>query len=168
MALTQQWGKVGISYQEDGWYGKITRSLTFVQAAVLAQAIASYRNATFGVRNGMIVGFVGDPCGYLFVERIAEVLAGNDVIVWLCEEATIEDQLRRAIDEQGLDGGVLVTGSENEVHGLKFLAPAHADFTVNQIERYVREIEQGVCELQVKPYAQATREGALLLCAFQN
>lgn len=165
MTVLQQWGKLGISCSEDGWYGE--RELTFVQAAVVAQGIASYRKATSGTRHGMIVGYTGDRRGYLFAERIAEVLVGNGMVAWLCEQAAGEGQLRHAIGEQRLDGGILVTTAHNRVQGLKFLAPISSEFSADQIAPYVREIERGERPLQVKPYAQATREGALLLCAFQ-
>ncbi|MBL0388396.1 hypothetical protein JJB07_17460 [Tumebacillus sp. ITR2] len=167
MSVMQQWGNVGIEFQEDGWYGALTRELTFVQAAIVAQGIASFMKTEDLTQNGMIVGFVGDARGYLFAERIAEVLAGNQVIVWLCEEEATEGQLCNAIRQEGLDGGILVTGQGTTVRGLKFLTPEKKELTPAHIEPYVREIEAGARGLLVKPYAQASREGALLLCAFQ-
>ncbi|KEO83765.1 hypothetical protein [Tumebacillus flagellatus] len=163
-----QWGSVGLFCEEDGWYGESSREMTFVQAAVVAQAVASYMKNEIGTRNGMIVGFSGDLRGYLYAERIAEVLAGNDVIVWLCEGEVSEGQLCHAIRQEGLDGGLLVTGfGRATLQGLKFLSPENEQIIPAHIEPYVREIEAGVRGLQVKPYAQASREGALLLCAFQ-
>jgi alpha-D-glucose phosphate-specific phosphoglucomutase len=153
-----------ITFGTDGWRGVIAKEFTFANVAIVAQAVAMYVKAEGLKERGVIVGYDNRFLGGLFAERVAEVLAANQMPVLLCDAPAPTPAVASMIAERKLAGAIMVTASHNppEYNGIKFIpeyaGPATPKIT-DAITRYVREVEAGQAKVQSIPLSKATREG---------
>ncbi len=90
----------------------------------------------------VIVGYDRRFQSEMFAERAAEVLAGNDLKVFLFNEATPTPLISWAVKELNAAGGVVITASHNPAHfnGFKIKAPwggSAAPETTSAVEKLI-------------------------------
>jgi len=142
-----------IKFGTSGWRGIIADDFTFENVEIVSQAIVEYLKTKKKKGIKVIIGYDARFMVEDFSQRVAEVLTGNDITVWLCDRPTPTPVISYLITEKKLDGGINLTASHNPYNycGLKFNpedgGPAMPEIT-GYIEKKTLEISQG--EIAIK------------------
>ncbi|MBC7189311.1 phosphoglucomutase/phosphomannomutase family protein, partial [Candidatus Aerophobetes bacterium] len=105
-----------IKFGTDGWRGVIAEDFTFENVMRVAQAIADYYKSQSGWEKGLVVGYDTRFLSSRFATRVAEVLMGNGIPVFLAESDVPTQAVSYAVISRGLPGGVMITASHNPPH----------------------------------------------------
>ena len=102
-----------IRFGTDGWRGEIARDYTFDAVQRAAQGFATYIKNHKKQGNGIVVGYDKRFHSENFAAAVAEVLVGNDIPVYLTQEATPTPVISYAVLTQKAAGAVNITASHN-------------------------------------------------------
>ena len=102
-----------IRFGTDGWRGEIARDYTFDAVQRAAQGFATYIKNQKMQGNGIVVGYDKRFHSENFAAAVAEVLVGNDIPVYLTQEATPTPVISYAVLTQKAAGAVNITASHN-------------------------------------------------------
>lgn len=105
-----------IKFGTDGWRGVIAEDFTFENVMRVAQAIADYYKSQPGWEKGVVVGYDTRFLSSRFAMRVAEVLMGNKIPVFLANSDVPTQAVSYAVINRGLPGGVMITASHNPPH----------------------------------------------------
>jgi len=116
-------GTKGIKFGTSGWRGIISDDFTFDRVRLVAQAIADFIKSRRKDRGKPVI--IGGDARFLsdkFSETAAEVMAGNNIKVLLCDRDTPTPVIAYEIIRKKAAGGLNFTASHNpaEYNGLKF------------------------------------------------
>lgn len=137
-----------IRFGTDGWRAVIAEDYTFGNVRALAQATADYLRGEGLTENGVVVGFDTRFLSGSFAAAVAEVLAANDLRVFLTAEPTPTPGVSFSVLQYGADAGVVITASHNPArwNGFKFkpsFGGSASPEVTSQIERAVPAILEG-------------------------
>jgi alpha-D-glucose phosphate-specific phosphoglucomutase len=147
-----------IKFGTSGWRGIIADDFTFENVAIVSQAIADYVKTKKKKKAKIIIGFDARFMVEEFAEKVATVLMGNGIQVYMCDRPTPTPVLSYLITKKNLNGGVNLTASHNPYNycGIKFNpedgGPAMPEIT-EFIEEDIVKIQSGdnkVSEMTVK------------------
>lgn len=131
-----------ISFGTDGWRGVIAEEFTFENVEIVSQGIALYllEDKKEIYSRGIVIGYDSRFLSEFFARRIAEIIAGNDIPVYLTKEETPTPAVTYTIAEKKLAGAIVVTASHNppEYQGIKF-KPEYAGSATKQITDRIEE-----------------------------
>lgn len=102
-----------IKFGTDGWRAIIADDFTFENVRLCAQATADYTRETGLSSRGLVVGYDTRFESDRFAEAVAEVLAANDIPVFLCDRPAPTPVVGFSILEQQAAGSVVITSSHN-------------------------------------------------------
>ena len=102
-----------ICFGTDGWRGVIAEDYTFDNVRRCAQGFAEYLNAQGFVGEWVVIGYDKRFQSEAFAAACAEVLAANDLKVFLTEGATPTPVISYAVVDKGAVGAINVTASHN-------------------------------------------------------
>jgi alpha-D-glucose phosphate-specific phosphoglucomutase len=102
-----------IRFGTDGWRAVIAEDFTFANVRACAQATADYLRGAGTAPRGMVVGYDTRFASEQFAEAVAEVLAANDIPVFLCDRAAPTPVAGYAILSRQAAGSVVITASHN-------------------------------------------------------
>jgi alpha-D-glucose phosphate-specific phosphoglucomutase len=102
-----------IKFGTDGWRGAIADTYTFANVRVVAQATANYLRERGQSGDGLIVGYDMRFASEYFAAAVAEVLAGNDIHVYLTAQAAATPAVAYAILTHQAAGAAVITASHN-------------------------------------------------------
>ncbi|MDQ3248948.1 MAG: phosphoglucomutase/phosphomannomutase family protein, partial [Chloroflexota bacterium] len=114
-----------IKFGTDGWRAVISEEFTFDNVRKVAQAIAEKTLADVtGHGPSLVVGFDTRFLSDRYAWAVAEVLAANDIHVWLTRADAATPIVSYAIVDKKADGGVMITASHNppRYNGIKLKA----------------------------------------------
>lgn len=152
-----------IKFGTSGWRGIISDDFTFDNVRLVTQAIANYIKFDKKQKGKPII--VGGDARFLsdkFAEAAAEVMAGNDIPVFLCNRDTPTPVISFEIIRRKAAGGINFTASHNppQYNGLKFspswggpATPAETDI----IEKNIREVKK----IKRMDYNEAKQKGII-------
>jgi phosphomannomutase len=137
-----------IRFGTDGWRGVIAEDYTFDNVRVCAQGIANYLTENGTASDGLVVGYDTRFASEHFASAVAEVLGGNGVKVWLCQEAAPTPVVSYSILTQKAAGAIMITASHNPGiwNGLKYrpeYAGAASPEVLAQLEARIRDVQAG-------------------------
>jgi len=149
-----------IRFGTDGWRGVIADDFTFDNLRVVAQATAEHLITTGEASSGIVVGYDTRFLSVAFSRAVAEVLAANDIPVYLTSSFVPTPVLSHAVLQREAALGVMITASHNPArwNGFKIKlstgAPATEDLTakIEQLvpsviaESRVRQVDLGEAE----------------------
>ncbi|HEX8178491.1 MAG TPA: phosphoglucomutase/phosphomannomutase family protein [Pyrinomonadaceae bacterium] len=134
--MSQRVAQTTIRFGTDGWRAIIAQDFTFANLARVAQAYADYLRRRSDAAQAaaanqrtrsplVIVGYDRRFMSEQFARHAAEVLAGNDLKVWLFAEDVPTPLVSWAVRACDAAGGVVITASHNpaEFNGFKLKAP---------------------------------------------
>lgn len=133
-----------IKFGTDGWRAVMAEEFTFANVELVAQAIAQYVLEE-GKGLGVVVGYDNRFLSRRFAQRVGEVLAGNNIPVYMTSEVCPTPATAYAILTQKSAGAVMLTASHNppEYNGIKFIphyaGPALPDIT-DKIEALLEKV----------------------------
>lgn len=102
-----------IKFGTDGWRGVIAREFTFDNLGLVAQATMDWMTREGLADQGLVVGYDRRFLSREFACRVAEVAAGNDIRVFLCDEVAPTPAVSWAAKELKAGAGVMITASHN-------------------------------------------------------
>ncbi len=142
-----------IRFGTDGWRAIIADEFTFDNVRACAQATALYLKTTGISSRGVVVGYDTRFASEEFACAVAEVMAANDIPVYLCDRAAPTPVIGYGIVSRNAAGSVVITSSHNPAlySGFKVrteYAGAAPPEVVAQIESLVPEaVSDGVTRL---------------------
>jgi phosphomannomutase len=133
-----------IKFGTDGWRAIIAEDFTFDNVRACAQATASYIRGTGLADRGVVVGYDTRFASDRFAANVAEVLAANDVPVYLCDRPAPTPVIGYSILTREAAGSAVITASHNPAaySGFKVRTEyggAAPPSVLEEIERHVRE-----------------------------
>ncbi len=149
-----------IRFGTDGWRAIIAEDFTFENVRHAAQATALYYKRQGEHERGVIVGYDTRFLSERFAAAVAEVMAANDIPVFLCDTPAPTPVIGYSILDRGAAGSVVITSSHNpaEYSGFKVrtdYAGAASPETVTEIESLLAE----AAEVSVTPLEEALKSG---------
>ncbi len=102
-----------IKFGTDGWRAVIAEDFTFANVRLCAQATAAYTKETGLASRGLVVGYDTRFESDLFAEAVAEVIAANDIPVFLCDRPAPTPVIGYSILDRKAAGSVVITSSHN-------------------------------------------------------
>ena len=102
-----------IKFGTDGWRAIIAEDFTFDNVRLCAQATAAYTRETGLASRGIVVGYDTRFQSDRFAEAVAEVLAANDIPVFLCDRPAPTPVVGYSILDRNAAGSVVITSSHN-------------------------------------------------------
>jgi len=102
-----------IKFGTDGWRGVIAREFTFENLGMVAQATMDWISREGMADQGLVVGYDRRFLSHEFARRVAEIAAGNQIRVFLCDDVTPTPAVSWAVKELGAGAGIMITASHN-------------------------------------------------------
>jgi alpha-D-glucose phosphate-specific phosphoglucomutase len=114
-----------IRFGTDGWRAIIADEFTFANVEIIAQGLADYVLSNGSASCGIIIGYDFRFHSENYAERVAEVVASNNIPVYLSNTALPTPALSLATKQRNCAGGIMITASHNPpfYNGVKFKAP---------------------------------------------
>ena len=111
-----------IKFGTDGWRAVVAEDFTFDNVRACAQGIAAYHLDSGLADRPVVVGYDTRFASEEFAAAVAEVLAGNGLLVVLCSRAAPTPVVSWNIVQHGAAGGVMITASHNPAlwNGVKY------------------------------------------------
>lgn len=147
-----------IKFGTDGWRAIIADEFTFANVRACAQATASYFKSTGLSSRGIVVGYDTRFASPEFAEAVAEVLAGNDIPVLLCDRPAPTPVIGYAILTHQAAGSIVITSSHNPAlySGFK----VRTEYAGAAPPEVIAEIESRVAEAQASGVRRIPMEEA--------
>ncbi len=114
-----------IKFGTDGWRGRIAEDYTFDNVRRATQGFATYLKNHDLSEKGVVIGYDQRFSSDLFAAAAAEVMAGNDIRVWLTNHNTPTPVISYSVTERRAGGAINITASHNPPadNGLKVRDP---------------------------------------------
>jgi len=106
-------GPSPIKFGTDGWRAVIADDFTFDNVRLCAQATAAYTRETGLASRGLVVGYDTRFESDLFAEAVAEVIAANEIPVFLCDRPAPTPVIGYSILDRNAAGSAVITSSHN-------------------------------------------------------
>jgi len=104
---------VDIHFGTDGWRAVIADDYTFDNVRLVAQSTAEQMKRDGMAERGLVVGYDTRFMSSSFASAVAEVLAANDIKVWLASDHCPTPSLSHSVLRLQAGGGVMITASHN-------------------------------------------------------
>ncbi len=111
-----------IKFGTDGWRAVIAGDFTFDNVRICAQGVANYLKASGKANQGVMIGYDHRFASEDFAAATAEVLAANDIHVYLSPKAIPTPMVCFGVLLKKTGGGVIITASHNPArwNGFKY------------------------------------------------
>ncbi len=102
-----------IRFGTDGWRAIIADEFTFENVRACAQGTADYIREAGLAERGIVVGYDTRFASDRFASAVAEVMAANEIRVYLTDRAAPTPVIGQAIVARKAAGSVVITASHN-------------------------------------------------------
>ncbi|MCL4263018.1 MAG: phosphoglucomutase/phosphomannomutase family protein [Anaerolineae bacterium] len=102
-----------IKFGTDGWRGRIAEDYTFDNVRRCAQGFANFIHQQRLAEKGIVIGYDKRFQAEFFAAAAAEVLAANDIHVWLTDGAAPTPTISYAVVDKQAGGAINITASHN-------------------------------------------------------
>ncbi len=161
-----------IKFGTDGWRAIISDEFTFENVRKVAQAIADMaradaQQAELPHAPRFVVGFDTRFLSDRYAQEVAQVLAANEIQVYLTRGDTPTPMLSFAVARLGAEGGVMISASHNppRYNGIKIKGPfggPASSHDAQRIEMYIHQNERAGREPRIMPFAEAEKQGRIV------
>jgi alpha-D-glucose phosphate-specific phosphoglucomutase len=160
--------KTPISFGTDGWRAIIAEDFTVSNVRLCAQGVASYLRAEGNAKAGVVIGYDTRFGSHRFAVAAAEVLAGNDVPVYLCSTFAPTPAASYNLIAKKAAGAIVITASHNppEWNGFKYKPDYGGSASPEVIEALEVHIESAAGDSDGPPrleLSEAIRTGRIEL-----
>jgi alpha-D-glucose phosphate-specific phosphoglucomutase len=133
-----------IGFGTDGWRAVIAEDFTFDNVRACAQGVADFLINQQMNDKGLVIGYDTRFASEDFAAASAEILAGNGIKVYLCDNAAPTPVISYVVTATGSAGAIIITASHNPGcwNGFKYkdeLGASAPTETVAEVERYTNE-----------------------------
>ncbi len=153
-----------IRFGTDGWRAIIADDFTFDNVRICAQATASYFREVGMASRGVVIGYDTRFASEEFAAAAAEVLAANDIKVYLCERPAPTPVIGYAILTTKAAGSIVITSSHNPAlySGFKVRTEYAGAAPPEALERIESLIPQAAGNVLRIPLREARTRGLVL------
>lgn len=136
-----------IKFGTDGWRAVIAEDYTFENVRIVAQAVANYLKDFNKASGGLVAGYDTRFSSEHFAAAVAEVMAGNGIVCYLCDRTAPTPTISYAILDRQASGAAVITASHNPAiwNGFKY-KPEYAGSASPEV---VAELEQRIADIQL-------------------
>lgn len=154
-----------IRFGTDGWRARIAEGYTFDNVRRCAQGFADYLLAKGHQGDWVVIGFDKRFQSESFAEACAEVMAANDILVYLTGEATPTPVISYAVVDKSAVGAINITASHNPPvdNGFKVRNKYGGAIAPEGLKDIESRIPDSVDDVKVVDYAQAVKDGRIVL-----
>lgn len=133
-----------IKFGTDGWRAVIGEDFTFDNVRACAQSVALFLKESGLAGRGLVVGYDTRFASEDFAAAVAEVVAANDIKVYLCDRACPTPTVSYGILDKGAGGAVVITASHNpwRWNGFKYKPEYAGSASPEVIERLEAPLPQ--------------------------
>ncbi|HBF00592.1 MAG TPA: phosphomannomutase, partial [Dehalococcoidia bacterium] len=154
-----------IKFGTDGWRALMPEDFTIENVKLCAQAVCNFMKDRDIWGNGLIIGYDTRLNSNIFAESVAEVAAGNQIPVILCDRPCPTPVLSYNLVSRECGAGVVITASHNsrEWNGFKFklsYGGSASEAIISEIEKYIFEVEKSQ-NISTMPIETAEKIGML-------
>jgi alpha-D-glucose phosphate-specific phosphoglucomutase len=151
-----------IKFGTDGWRAIIADDFTFANVRFCAQGVADYLKQKGLASRGVYIGYDHRFASEDFAAAVAEVIAGNDIKVFLSPKAIPTPFVSFGVVTKKCGGGVAITASHNPAkwNGFKFREETGASVsseTSIEVEKYI-DLAFNAGKVNSTPLAQTLKE----------
>ena len=155
-----------IKFGTDGWRGIIAEDFTFDNVRLCAQAVADYLNQAGLAGRGLVIGYDTRFASEDFASAAAEVVAGNEIKVYLCPKVTPTPVMSFGVLAQQAGGAIIITASHNSAawNGFKYkseLGTSASPEVITELEKTISHIITSGEKVKQMPLAQALEQGLI-------
>tara|TARA_Y100001970_G_scaffold161021_1_gene196960 strand:+ start:19836 stop:21257 length:1422 start_codon:yes stop_codon:yes gene_type:complete len=148
---------VAIKFGTDGWRAIIGEDYTFENVRICAQGVANYLKSNNYDYSGLIIGYDTRLNSEEFAQSVAEVIAGNNIPVILCDRPAPTPVVSYNLVQRECAAGIVITASHNPPNwnGFKFKpgygGSASPDI-VSKLEDFISDVEisQEISSISIK------------------
>ena len=153
-----------ILFGTDGWRGVVARDFTFDNLSLVAQATMDYLKREELAAKGLVIGYDRRFLSREFAERVAEIAAGNGIMVWLTDSYAPTPAVSWAVHEKQAGAGVMITASHNPpaYNGFKIkesFGGSARPSTTRKLEQIVAENHHSRRGTEELPFSEALTSG---------
>ncbi|MEJ2739545.1 MAG: phosphoglucomutase/phosphomannomutase family protein [Dehalococcoidia bacterium] len=133
-----------IGFGTDGWRAVIAEDFTFDNVRACAQGVADFLIKGQMHDKSLVIGYDTRFASEDFAAASAEVIAGNGIKVFLCDNAAPTPVISYVVTATGSAGAIIITASHNPGcwNGFKYkdeLGASAPTETIAKVERYTNE-----------------------------
>lgn len=153
-----------IKFGTDGWRGGIAKDYTFESVRRCSQGFASYLKTLKSKNNRVVIGYDKRFLSEQFAKTAAEVLAGNNFIVFLTEDATPTPVISYSVLSQDAIGAINITASHNPPtdNGFKVRDQNGGAIDPQGLKTIENLIPNDVSEVKVIDADKAVKDGKII------
>lgn len=152
-----------IRFGTDGWRAIIADQFTFANVRRVSQSLADYLIAQNLAQRGLVVGYDQRFASEDFAQTVAEVMAGNGILVYFCQKACPSPTVAYSVLPRKAAGAVVITASHNPAryNGFKI----KSEYGASAPPEVVAEIEALLdrSPIQRESFQQARQEGRIVV-----
>ncbi len=156
-----------ISFGTDGWRAVIAEDFTFANVRACARGVGRHLRSLGTAGQGVIVGYDTRFGSERFAAAIAEVLAADEIPVFLCETYAPTPTVSYNVIARQAAGAIIVTASHNppEWNGFKYKPEYGGSASPAIIAAVEREIHEGEAEgpPNLMPLEEARQSGIVTM-----
>jgi alpha-D-glucose phosphate-specific phosphoglucomutase len=151
--------KPAIKFGTDGWRGIIADDFTFSNVRYCAQSVADHLRDKGSAAQGLVIGYDTRFASEHFAATAAEVIAANNIRVYLCPQATPTPVVSYGTIIQKAAGAIIITASHNPAqwNGFKIKTADGASAPTDVEADIVSRLPQIISQDKVK--RMALRDG---------
>lgn len=155
---------VKIRFGTDGWRGVIADEYTFDNVRRCAQGFAEYLLSKGHKDEWVVIGYDKRFQSESFAKACAEVIAANDLRVYLTDKATPTPVISYAIVEKGSAGGVNITASHNPPtdNGFKVRNQQGGAIAPEGLKDIESRIPDSTDSIKSLPYSEGEAKGRII------
>jgi alpha-D-glucose phosphate-specific phosphoglucomutase len=156
-----------IKFGTDGWRAVIAEDFTFENVRYCAQGVADYLVKAKLASRGIVIGYDTRFASEDFAAAAAEVIAGNNIKVYLTPQATPTPVISYGVLAKKAAGAIIITASHNpgEWNGFKFKDEngwsASDEITSKIVDFIARSYTAG--KVSRLPFAEAKQKGLVVM-----
>ncbi len=152
-----------VQFGTDGWRAIVAEDYTYANVRDAAQGTAEYVRESGQAANGVVVGYDTRYVSEFFAAAVAEVLAANDLKVYLTNTAVPTPTVSYSVLDKHAGGAVVITSSHNPwtYNGYKYkpeYAGSASPEVVDRLEAIIEDVQKAGRTRRM-PIEQARKQG---------
>jgi len=153
---------MSIKFGTDGWRAIIDQDFSEENVKLVAGAIAKY----YQDKNlkTIVIGYDGRRKADVFAKLASEVMAGNDIKVYLIDKPCPTPTAAFSILAKNANGGIMFTASHNppEFLGLKYMIEDSSGAPDTVTDQFIKSLESlKTDQIKTKPFEKAKKEALI-------
>jgi alpha-D-glucose phosphate-specific phosphoglucomutase len=161
-----------VKFGTDGWRAKIAQDFTFDNVRICAQALAEFLIENHSGSRGVVIGYDTRFASEDFASACAEVVAGNDLKVYLSSKPIPTPEASFAVVDNKAAAAIVITASHNPAayNGFKIKSADGASAPSEMIEAVEKNIARIFASRKIEqlPLEKGLASGLIAKSSFDS